>query len=138
MEKIYSKVDPTLLLHIIVRLDEEFNQPGRIDLVPPEEFIQCSALTMDAEKTFRPHKHKVHAGVREVKAQESWVVLRGSVRCILYDIDDTVIEEPVLYAGDASFTLHGGHNYFILEDDTKVLEYKTGPYLGQYFDKEFL
>jgi len=44
----------------------------------------------------------------------------------------------VLKAGDASFTLGGGHNYLILEDDTIVYEYKTGPYEGQKNDKVFL
>jgi hypothetical protein len=35
-------------------------------------------------------------------------------------------------------TFRGGHNYLILEDDTIVYEYKTGPYLGQELDKVFL
>ena len=43
-----------------------------------------------------------------------------------------------LLPGDASFTLYGGHTYKILEQDTIVYEYKTGPYLGQTFDKEFI
>ena len=38
MEKIYSKVDPTKLLHIIQRLDE-ITEP-RVDLIPEEHFIQ--------------------------------------------------------------------------------------------------
>jgi hypothetical protein len=35
-------------------------------------------------------------------------------------------------------TFRGGHNYYILEEDTIVYEYKTGPYLGQDLDKEFI
>jgi hypothetical protein len=66
------------------------------------------------------------------------VVIKGSVKCIFYDLDDTIIAEPILYAGDASFTLGGGHNYLILEDNTIVYEYKTGPYEGQLYDKVFL
>ena len=61
-----------------------------------------------------------------------------SVQCIFYDLDDTVIDEVVLFPGDASFTLEGGHNYLILEDDTLIYEYKTGPYKGQENDKRFL
>ena len=30
--------------------------------------------------------------------------------------------------GDCSMTFEGGHTYTILEDDTVVYEYKTGPY----------
>ena len=32
----------------------------------------------------------------------------------------------------------GGHTYEILVDDTVVYEYKTGPYMGQAKDKEFI
>jgi len=49
-----------------------------------------------------------------------------------------IIDTPILNAGDASFTLEGGHTYEILEDNTIVYEYKTGPYEGQQNDKKFL
>jgi cupin fold WbuC family metalloprotein len=136
MEKIYSKIDPTKLLHIIVRKEEI--KPGRVDIVPEENFIQCSMLNLEKGKTFRPHKHIWKERTRNVIAQESWVVIQGSVKCIFYDTDNTVVAEPVLYPGDSSYTLEGGHNYLILEDNTLVYEYKTGPYEGQQFDKVFL
>lgn len=139
MEKIYSKVQPDLLLHIIRRFGDVENQEQREDIIPEENFIQCSSLNMKKGTTFRPHKHifKERTYKKQI-AQESWVVIRGSVKCIFYDIDDTIIAEPTLNVGDASFTLHGGHNYLILEDDTIVYEYKTGPYEGQKLDKTFL
>lgn len=87
--------------------------------------------------TFKAHKHIIHEKVTNI-AQESWMVFKGSVKCIFYDLDDTIIAEPVLYAGDISMTFRGGHNYLIMEDDTIVYEYKTGPYLGIEFDKTFL
>ena len=136
MEKIYSKVDPLKLLHLILRKEEI--TPCRQDIVPEENFIQCSILNMEKGKTFRPHKHIWKERTRNVIAQESWVVIQGSVKCIFYDIDNTIIAEPILYPGDASFTLEGGHNYLILEDNTLVYEYKTGPYEGQALDKTFL
>jgi cupin fold WbuC family metalloprotein len=136
MKKIYSKVDPSKLLHIIVR-KEDITQ-GRQDIVSEEHFIQCSILNMEEGKTFRPHKHIWKERTRNVIAQESWIVIQGSVKCIFYDLDDSIIDEPTLYPGDASFTLEGGHNYLILEDNTLVYEYKTGPYEGQALDKTFI
>jgi cupin fold WbuC family metalloprotein len=136
MYKIYSKVVPDKLLHMIIRKDEI--KPGRVDIVPEDNFIQCSMLNMEKGKTFRPHKHIYKERTRNVIAQESWMVIQGSVQCIFYDIDNTHLESPILYAGDCSFTLEGGHNYLILEDNTLVYEYKTGPYEGQKFDKVFL
>lgn len=136
MEKIYSKIDPSKLLHIIHRGNEN---GGRIELVPTENFIQCAYLHMPKGTTFRPHKHIYKARHYENQiAQESWIVVRGSVKCIFYDIDDTIVATPILYPGDASFTLAGGHNYEILEEGTIVYEYKTGPYEGQVHDKRFL
>jgi hypothetical protein len=136
MKNIYSKVEPNKLLHIINRV-EEIN--GRTDIVPTENFIQCATIKLENQKTFRAHKHiEKHRVFEKQIAQESWVVIKGSVKCVLYDIDNTVIAEEVLNPGDASFTLYGGHNYVALEDDTLVYEYKTGPYEGQSLDKVFL
>lgn len=136
MLKIYSKVTPGLLLHVVNRLDEIKN---RTEIIPANNFIQCSSLKMSKNKTFPPHKHlKKDRHYPEKIAQESWVVISGRVKCIFYDIDDTIIAEPILEAGDASFTLYGGHTYKILEDNTIVYEYKTGPYEGQKLDKTFI
>jgi len=136
MEKIYSKVQPEKLLHIINRLEDICN---RNDVVPSNNFIQCATLRMENGQTFKPHKHITKdRHYTEQIAQESWVVIKGSVKCIFYDIDDTIIATPILNVGDASFTLYGGHTYEILEDDTIVYEYKTGPYEGQELDKIFI
>tara|TARA_B100002019_G_C21205158_1_gene566243 strand:- start:286 stop:696 length:411 start_codon:yes stop_codon:yes gene_type:complete len=135
MKKIFSKIDPNILLHIVNRLDEI---DGRTDIAPENEFIQLATLKMEKGKTFRPHKHIWKPGEVECIAQESWVVIKGSVKVIMYDLDDTIIETPILYPGDCSMTFQGGHTYEILEEDTIVYEYKTGPYKGQKNDKEFI
>lgn len=135
MEKIYSKVDGRLL-HIINRI---YEFQGRKEVIPENNFLQCATLRMEKGKTFPPHKHIIKdRHYPEQIAQESWIVVKGSVRCKLYDLDDTLIAEPVLRPGDASFTLYGGHTYEILEEDTLVYEYKTGPYEGQKLDKQFI
>lgn len=136
MKKIYSKIDGTKLLHFIVRKNDI--KPGREDLVPEKNFIQCSRLNLNKGVTFKPHKHIFKERTLKMIAQESWVVIQGSVKCIFYDIDDSILSIEILNVGDTSFTLEGGHNYEILEDETLVYEYKTGPYEGQEFDKVFI
>lgn len=136
MEKVYSIIDPDKLLHIIVRKKDLI--PGRVEVVPEDQFIQCALLNMEEGKTFKPHKHIWKERTRNIIAQESWIVIQGRVKCILYDIDDQILYTPTLFPGDASFTLEGGHTYEILEDDTLVYEYKTGPYEGQALDKTFI
>jgi cupin fold WbuC family metalloprotein len=134
MEMIYSKIQPDKLLHIVYRFNE-IN--GRTNISPDNEFLQLASIKMKKGTTFKAHKHIYHEKTTNI-AQESWLVIKGSVKCIFYDLDDTIISEPVLLSGDCSMTFQGGHNYLILEDDTIVYEYKTGPYLGQELDKEFL
>ena len=136
MKKIYSRVEEGKLLHIINRY---YEIEGRTDVAPPNEFLQLATLKMEKGKTFRPHKHIWKpCPSAQVIAQESWVVIKGSVKCHLYDTDDQLLREEVIRQGDCSMTFAGGHTYTILEDDTVVYEYKTGPYQGVENDKVFL
>lgn len=136
MKKIYSNINPEKLLHIIVRKSDIIE--GRNEIVPTDNFIQCGMLNMKKGKTFKPHKHIWKERNQTLIAQESWVCIQGSVKCIFYDLNDEILSTEIINAGDSSFTLEGGHNYEILQDDTLVYEYKTGPYEGQEFDKVFL
>lgn len=134
--KVYSKIDKSVLLHQVNKFEEICD---RTDLCSSDEFIQCATLKMKKGKTFRPHKHiEKKRSYNNKIAQESWVVIQGKVKVFFYDIDDTIIDTCILEKGDASFTFRGGHNYLILEDDTIVYEYKTGPYEGQEHDKVFI
>jgi hypothetical protein len=134
MEIFHSKVEPDKLLHLIYRLDDITE---RTNIAPDEEFLQLASLKMKKGQTFQAHKHIILTKTTNI-AQESWVVIKGSVKCFFYDLDDNLIAEPILNSGDCSMTFRGGHNYLILEDDTIVYEYKTGPYFGQEMDKVFL
>ncbi len=136
MIKIYSSIESGTLLHIINRLDEI---TARTDVIPAENFLQLATLKMPKGKTFRPHKHiwKDNTNTQNI-AQESWIVIKGKVKCYFYDIDDSLVQTTILNPGDCSITLAGGHTYEILEENTIVYEYKTGPYQGVELDKRFL
>ena len=142
MKKIYSKQDPEKLLHIICRKDELglHNKPegGRVDVAPENQLLQVAAIQMNAGKTFKPHRHIWKDGEKNVIAQESWVVLSGSVRVTLYDLDDSILGEEQLTPGDLSLTFEGGHNYMATESNTFVYEFKTGPYKGVENYKTFI
>lgn len=133
MEKILSNGE---LFHIIYRKDDF--DVSRFDIIEPSNHLQAAALNLPAGTTFRPHKHIHKFGPNHIIAQESWIVISGSVKAILYGADDKVLKEVILRAGDASFTLQGGHTYEILEPGTLVYEVKSGPYKGQEQDKVFI
>ena len=136
MIKIYSKVDPNVLCHMVLRKKEIVEE--RTDIISAENFLQLSTLNMSNGKTFRPHKHIWKSGEEKVIAQESWVVIQGKVKVFFFDTDGKPLQEEFLHPGDSSITLQGGHTYLSMEDETKVYEFKTGPYKGQKLDKVFL
>ena len=88
MKLIYSKVDPSVLLHIIHKASEFYTiaEGHRRDIVEPEQFIQLSSMNMNKGLTFKPHQHIWKKGEEMVIAQESWVVIKGSVECNFYDL----------------------------------------------------
>lgn len=132
---IYSKIEPTKILHIINRKRDI--QAGRVDLVDADQFIQCAAIRQPQGKTFEPHRHNMNIRHETYIPQESWVVITGMVQVILYDLDNTVLHTDVLEPGDISITLQGGHNYLFMQDSI-VYEFKTGPYLGVQHDKTMI
>jgi len=134
-EKIFSKIKKGTVLHIVHKNKEMKN--NRKNISDDSDFLQVACLKLENKQTFKPHKHI--ECIRETNiTQESWVVIKGSVKAILYDIDDNIIKEVILYPGDCSITFLGGHNYECLEDNTLVYEFKTGPYFGQKKDKVFI
>jgi hypothetical protein len=135
MKKIYSKVDPSVLLHVVFRYNDITEQ--RQDIAPAEEFLQASAFEIGFGKTYRPHKH-IPCQKMVTIPQESWVVLIGNVRATFYDLDDTIVEQVVLGSGDMSMTFRGGHTYTGLADDTRIYEFKVPNYTGQTDDKVFI
>lgn len=136
MIRITTKDKSEKTLHLVYRAYDFENE--RTELVAEDQFIQCAFLKLNKGKTFKPHQHIWKDSTSPVIAQESWVVIKGSVKALFYDLDGQFLESHILNEGDCSFTLEGGHTYEILDNNTLVYEYKTGPYQGQALDKVFL
>lgn len=135
MKRIYSRADSGRLLHFIQRPD---NYGTREELIDSREVLQLSSQAVTKDTSFRAHRHiPKPVNITQITAQESWVIISGKVRVTYFDLDDSILEKHVLEAGDVSVTLAGGHGYEILED-SQILEFKTGPYLGQELDKVFI
>lgn len=136
MVKIYSKTQPDLLCHLVRRVDEILSRENVAD---DDQFLQLATLRMNKGHSFRPHQHVWKpVEYQQTIAQESWCVIKGRVQVSFFDIDGQLLAQEEIGPGDCSMTFQGGHNYLILEDDTVVYEYKTGPYYGQSKDKVFI
>jgi len=135
MKQIYSKLNPSLLLHVVLG-QSDFS--GRQEIISEQNFLQLATLELAKGQEFSAHRHiEKNVNFSKFYAQESWVVLSGEVEVFYFDINDLEIDRQTLHAGEVSITLQGGHGYKILEN-AKVLEFKTGPYFGREADKIFI
>ncbi len=135
MIKIFSRIEPSRLLHLVLSTD---NSKSREQLVDSDQFLQVATLQLKSGENFSAHKHLwKELDSNKSIAQESWVIIKGSVEVTFFDLDDSLLETHILKAGDLSVTLYGGHGYKVLEE-TIAVEFKSGPYLGQVQDKKYL
>lgn len=136
MKKIYSKIDPNILLHQIIKL--ESITPGRLNISNPKEFLQLATIHGEKGKIFPSHKHLWKNGEKDVITQECWIVIRGQLNCTFYDTNGSLLGEEILNEGDCAITFQGGHGVRIAKEDTIFYEVKNGPYKGQGSDYEVL
>ncbi len=102
-----------------------------------EEYIQAGSWNYNKGKKLLAHTHnEVERSV--LFTQEVIYVKSGSLQAYIYDDNSILVEEITAYADDVLIMLSGGHGYEILEDNTKVLEIKNGPYLGAEIDRDRL
>jgi len=135
MIHIHSAVDPTLLLLVINRREDI--SINRTDLSPGDQYLQCATKQLSKGTTFAPHRHNELIRTTDI-TQEAWVFLTGRVLARFWDVDDTLIYETELGEGDAAIVFRGGHSFVVLEEDTVLYEFKTGPYFGVEKDKTYI
>ena len=132
MEKIFSKVNPKILLHVVHK-KEDFSEP-RFDLSSEEEYIQARSIFFSRNEEVKAHKHLEIDKVGKL-TQEVLVIIGGELEANYYDVDNSFIKKIILKDGDCSVTFRGGHSFKALTDNTKLYEIKNGPYYGKEKDK---
>lgn len=133
--KIYSKVQPDLLLLVICRQGDFTSE--RLNLAPDNAFLQGSCKRLKTSDKFKAHYHLEQKRDSNL-TQEAWVVIDGSIQVNLFDIDNKPIWSGVMKSGDCSITFMGGHTMNVLEENTLLYEFKNGPYNGISADKQFI
>lgn len=102
-----------------------------------EDYIQMGVWGYDAGKELKAHIHNVVK--REILCtQEVLFVRSGRLRANIFNTSEKKVAELEVCAGDVIVLLQGGHGYDILEDGTRVLEIKNGPYVGADLDRKRL
>lgn len=99
-----------------------------------DEFVQVGAWNYNKGVELKRHIHnKAERSV--TRTQEVLVVQNGSIKAEIFSLDKRLIETVTVNAGEILVLLNSGHGYTILQDDTRVIEIKNGPYLGPEVDR---
>jgi len=106
-------------------------------ITPHETFIQAGTWWYPKGKDLRCHEHLINERVAQ-RTQETIVIISGKLRLDLYDKSKKIFHQEDLAAGDMAVILNVGHGYHILEDNTRVVEAKNGPFISVEKDKMFL
>lgn len=115
---------------------EEWKE-GLTFVTPSESFCQVGTWLYKAGRRLRAHRHIQNRRVVTL-TQECVIVLKGTIRVDLYGRDGELCRSEVLRVGDFMVMLGGGHGYEILEDDSRIIECKNGPFISVEMDKEML
>lgn len=98
------------------------------------DFIQFGTWLYPAGKQLQTHYH-LPAPRSIGHTQEALVVMAGSVEAMVATEAGLEVARVVLGPGDVMVLLAGAHGYRILEDGTRVVEVKNGPYPGALLDR---
>jgi len=103
-------------------------------ITPNELFIQVGSWWYHKGRKLASHVHNDFK--REAfRTQEMTYVKTGSMRVLLYDGNKNYLQDFILNEGDLAVFVYGGHGYEILEDNTKIIEAKNGPFVDVETDK---
>ena len=106
-------------------------------LTPNETFIQAGTWWYQAGKDLKAHRHILNERTAE-RTQETVIVLSVIIRIYFYNKSNSVFHQEVLKTGDICIILTVGHGYHILENNTKIVEVKNGPFISVEKDKELI
>lgn len=129
MEKIYDKEK---IVAIIYR--ESDWTPGLNFITPDSLFIQVGSWWYQKGTKLDSHIHNEFERSAS-RTQEMTYVVNGSMKVLLYDENKRFLQDFTLSIGDLAVFGFGGHGYEILEDNTKIIESKNGPFFDVETDK---
>ena len=136
INKIYSKINPSVLLHVIYKNESELEsvkETKRHVISEPDHFLQAMMLEMPEGSSSKPHMHNNHVKQTD-QTHEALLVLKGAIELSIYDIDKSLVEKTILNEGDCYMIVNGGHCIKTLSD-AQLFEFKNGPYYGPEKDK---
>ena len=87
--------------------------------------LQIASFNLKKDELIERHYHEKQE--RKIYNQEVIIIQSGKMTLTLYDLDFNKIEDVILESGDMVALFNGGHEIKI-EEQTKFIEVKQGPY----------
>lgn len=99
--------------------------------------LQVGLMTLPVGHSIPPHAHLPQENPLVQQTQEFLLVLSGKMEVDFFDETGRHFQTETLDQGNALFQIRGGHAFRFLEP-TRLIEVKSGPYLGRHKDKVLL
>lgn len=129
-----EKIEKDGRLYAIIHRSSEWRE-GLDFITPPDMVCQVGTWQYQKNKKLKPHRHIPNKRINEL-TQECVIMISGGIYVGLYDGDNRLFYGTLLSTGDLVIMVEGGHSYEILEDNTKVIECKNGPFISVEKDKQ--
>lgn len=117
-------------------LRSAYNTEGISFITRPDDSLQLGVLIHKSGFRVKPHIHLDSPRTIE-KVQEVLHVIKGKVRAMFFEQKDVEVASTILNSGDTIILLTGAHG-FDIQEDSKIIEIKQGPYRGIDQDKKHL
>jgi hypothetical protein len=123
------------ILAVIGNIQLDINEKGWIFPCDINDPLQWGIGNHNKGLELVEHIHKLRKRIKVHKTHEFVLVINGSIETRIYDNEQIPIDTFILSDGDFIYLIDGGHGFTILEDGTKLLEIKNGPFARVAEDK---
>lgn len=123
-------------VYALVLSGDDF-QPGAKFVSESDWPLQVGLMTLPAKHAIAPHAHLPRDNPRIQPTQEFLFVFSGKMEVDFFDETGQYFQTEVLRQGEILIHIRGGHA-FRFPESTRLVEVKSGPYLGREKDKVFL
>ena len=128
-----EKIERNGKLIAIIRRDSDWVE-GLNFITPDALFIQVGSWWYQKEKKLASHIHN-NFSRKAFRTHEMTYVKSGAMRVLLFDEEKNYFDDFIIREGDLAVFAYGGHGYEILEDNTRIIEAKNGPFVDVETDK---
>ncbi len=118
----------------IVHKDSDFRD-GKTFYTDNNKDFQFGTFNLEQGEIIENHIH--NSQKREInKTSEAIVVIKGSLKIMLFDNEKNFIDAVIINTNDAILLFEGGHGIEVIEE-SKFIEFKQGPYIEDMDKKHF-